>query len=152
MILLLAFAAGSADAGNDRGLAATLRQVVEDNLASYHREDVSATLGSIHTESPAYASMRKALPNQFGALDARTELKSFQYIGHDEEFSVAWVKFKTVGRSGPPIAANVLDTMTVFHQEDGEWKYWSNHILRCGSSEIAGAREMRLPTRRSSVL
>ena len=66
-------------------------------------------------------------------LDARTEVKSFQYIGHDEEFSVAWVKFKTVGRSGQPIAANVMDTMTVFHQEDGEWKYWSNHILRCGS-------------------
>ena len=55
--------------------------------------------------------------------------KSFRYIGHDDEFAVARVMLKTVGRSGPPLAANVLDTMTVFHQEDGEWKYWSNHIL-----------------------
>jgi hypothetical protein len=128
-ILLLAFAVGAVHAGDGRRLEAELRQVVEDNLASYNREDVSATLGSIHTKSPAYASMRKALPNQFGALDTRTELKSFRYIGHDDEFAVARVMLKTAGRSGQPLAAHVMDTITVFHQEDGAWKYWSNHVL-----------------------
>lgn len=102
---------------------------MEKNLAAYNAKDTSKTLASVHTKSPAYDAMRDALPNQFGTLDTRTELKSFQYIGHDDEFAVARVKLKTVGRSGQPLAANVMDTITVFHQEDGEWKYWSNHIL-----------------------
>jgi hypothetical protein len=126
-VLLLTSAVGSVQAGS--GLEAELRQVVEDNLASYNREDVPATLGTIHTKSPAYASMQKALPSQFGALDTRTELDSFRYMGHDDEFAVARVKLKTVGRSGQPLASNVMDTITVFHQEGGEWKYWSNHVL-----------------------
>jgi hypothetical protein len=62
-------------------------------------------------------------------LDAQTELVGFQYIGHDDEFAVARVKLKTVEQSGEPFSANVLDTITVFHQEDGVWKYWSDHLL-----------------------
>jgi len=121
--------AGVAGADDDEGLTRVLRQVVVDNLAAFNGEDVSATMQSIHSKSPEYTSMQQALPNQFSALDARTELVSFRYIGHDDEFAVARVKLKTVDESDEQFMANVLDTITIFHQEDGAWKYWSNHVL-----------------------
>jgi hypothetical protein len=128
-MLLLSMVAGAASAGDEDRLTTELRQVVESNLAAFNREDPSATLRSVHTKSPEYTGMQQALPSQFGALDARTELVSFRYLGHDDEFAIARVKFKTVDQSGEPFAANVLDTITVFHQENGTWKYWDNHVL-----------------------
>jgi len=128
-ILLLSMVAGTAGAGDEGGLSATLRQVVENNLAAHNREDMSGTMQSIHTKSPDYTNMKQALPNQFSTQDARTELVSFHYIGHDDEFAVARVAYKTVDQSEEPFVTNVLDTITVFHQEDGTWKYWSNHVL-----------------------
>ena len=128
-IVLLAAVSGVAGAIEHEGLSATLRQVVENNLAAFNGEDVSNTMRSIHTKSPEYADTLAALKDQFGALDARTELVSFRFIGHDDEFAVARVKFKTVNQSGAPFVANVLDTITVFHQENGEWKYWSDQVL-----------------------
>lgn len=107
----------------------TLTQVVENNLSAFNREDVSGTLESVHTKSPHYDSMQQALPNEFSALDARTELVSLHYIGHDDEFAVARVKLKTVDNTEQPFTDNIIDTITVFHQENGSWKYWSNHIL-----------------------
>ena len=128
-MLLLSVVAGVASADDEAGLAATLQRVVEDNLAAYNREDRSATMRSIHTQSPDYADMQQALPTQFSALDARTELVSFRYIGHDDEFAIARVKLKTVDQSGAPFVANILDTITLFHQEDGAWKYWDSYTL-----------------------
>ena len=83
----------------------------------------------IHSKSPEYDATQGALSGLFEALDTRTELVGFQYIGHDDEFAVARVKLKTVDQSGEAFAANVIDTITVFHQENGVWKYWSDHIL-----------------------
>jgi hypothetical protein len=129
-VLLLAMAATAVAAGGDEsGLAATLRQVVENNLAAYNREDRAATMRSIHTKAPDYADMQQALLSQFSALDARTELVSFRYIGHDDEFAIARVKLKTVDQSGEPFVANILDTITLFHQQDGAWKYWDSYVL-----------------------
>lgn len=128
-MLLLSTVAGAAGAGDEDQLTTELRQVVENSLAAYNREDNAATMQSVHTKSPDFDDMQRALPNQFGALDARTELVSFRYIGHDDEFAIARVKFKTVDQSGEPFVANVLDTITVFHQENGTWKYWDNHVL-----------------------
>ncbi len=127
--LLLSMVAGAAGANDEDGLTATLRQVVENHLVAYNGEDMSATLRSIHTKSPDYPGMRQVLMNQFGTLDARTELVGFRYIGHDDEFAVARVKLRTVDESDEPFMANVLDTITIFHQENGTWKYWSNHVL-----------------------
>ena len=128
-VLLLAMVVGTAAACDEDGLSAELRQVVENKLAAYNREDVSATLQSIHTRSPEYTSMQRALPNQFSALDARAELVSLHCMGHDDEFAVARVKLKTVNHSEEPFAPNVLDTITLFHHEGGAWKYWSDHTL-----------------------
>ena len=128
-VLLLLLAAGLAMADEHDTLAAALQRVVEDGLTAYNSENVAATMQSIHTKSPAYSTMQAALPNQFNGLDARTELASFRYIGHDDEFAVARVQLKTVEQSGKPFANNVTDTITMFHQENGVWKYWSHHIL-----------------------
>jgi hypothetical protein len=119
----------TAGASGDDGLAGVLREVVEQNLAAYNREDAAGAMTFIHTKSPEYGTTQGALPAQFEALDTQTELVGFQYIGHDDEFAVARVKLKTVEQSGEPFSANVLDTITVFHQEDGVWKYWSDHLL-----------------------
>ena len=129
VILLLALAGEAPVANGDEGLTAQLRQVVLANLAAYNREDLAEAMKSVHTKSPEYGVTRAILPDQFTAFDARTELVSFAYIGHDDEFAVARVKLKTVDESGEAFEVNVVDTITVFHQEDGVWKYWSDHIL-----------------------
>ena len=128
-VLVVSMLSAAAIAGDDDGLATVLRQVVERNLAAFNQEDAAGALSFIHTKSPEYGATKGALPAQFEALDARTELVRFQYIGHDDEFAVARVKLKTVDQSGEPFATNVMDTITIFHQEDGIWKYWSDHIL-----------------------
>jgi hypothetical protein len=128
-ILMLSVFSERAGATEDRGLSAELRSVVEQNLAAYNREDAAGAMNFIHTKSPEYSATQGALPGQFEVLDARTELVGFHYIGHDNEFAVARVKLKTVDQSEEPFSANVIDTITVFHQEDGVWKYWSDHIL-----------------------
>lgn len=126
LLVLFANPLIAADSG---GLEGALRQVVEDNLAAYNREDASRTLASVHTKSPAYAAMQEALPKQFAARDARTQLERFTYIGHDDEFALARVQYRTVGGTAAPFMNNLLDTITVFHQEGGTWKYWDNYIL-----------------------
>jgi hypothetical protein len=128
-ILVLSVFGETASASDDEGLAPVLRQVVEQNLAAFNREDVAGTMNFIHTKSPEYSSTQAALPGEFEVLDARAELVGFHYIGHDDEFAVVRVKLKTVDQSEGPFAANIRDTITVFHQEDGVWKYWSDHIL-----------------------
>ena len=126
LLVLFANPLIAADSG---GLEGALRQVVEDNLAAYNSEDASRALASVHTKSPAYAAMQEALPKQFAAVVARTQLERFTYIGHDDEFALARVQYRTVGGAAAPFMNNLLDTITVFHQEDGTWKYWDNYIL-----------------------
>ncbi|MEE4145148.1 MAG: hypothetical protein V2I26_10155 [Halieaceae bacterium] len=128
-IMVLSLFASTVSASDDDGLAAALRGVVEKNLAAFNREDVQTTLQTIDTRSPEYSSMQQALPEQFAALDARTELVDFRYVGHDDEFAVARVKYRTVDSSDEQFMANILDTMTLFHQENGVWKYWGNYVL-----------------------
>jgi hypothetical protein len=128
-ILALSLFAGAAAAGEANGLAAALRGTVENNLAAFNREDVQATMRTIDTKSPQYTSMQQALPDEFAAQDARTELVDFRYIGHDDEFAVARVRYKTVDPSDEQFKANILDTITLFHQEGGVWKYWGNYVL-----------------------
>ena len=125
----LCSSSGIADASDNDGLRDELRKVVEQNIDAFNQEDITGAMSGVHTKSPEYGTTREALPGQFEELDARTELVGFSYIGHDDEFAVARVKLKTTEVSGQPFTANVIDTLTVFHQENGVWKYWSDHIL-----------------------
>lgn len=118
-----------ASGGEGEPLEATLRQVVEDHLAAYDREDAAAALKLIHTQSPEYAKTKKAIAEQFRDQEATTELVAFRYIGHDDEFAVARVKMRTVAPGDAAFADNVVDSITLFHQEAGVWKYWSDYVL-----------------------
>ena len=119
----------AAQAAEDGDLSAELRQVVERKLAGFNSEDPAETMRHVHTKSPEYSVTEEALPVQFEELDARSKIVSFRYIGHDDEFAVARVKLETVDQSGEPFSANVIDTITLFHQENGEWKFWSDYVL-----------------------
>ena len=127
LVALVVGAAGGARA--DAELAETLRRVTEKSLAAYDRENAEEALAHVHTRSPEYERTRDALQQQFDAFDVRPELVSFSFIGHDDEFAIARVKLKTVDRSNNDFSSNVIDALTVFHQEDGVWKVWSDHIL-----------------------
>lgn len=123
-------AAGAAARAGDPALADALRAVVEANLAAYDREDVEATLATIHSQSPAYPETREALARDFPALDVRPELVGFQLVGHDDEFAVARVQMRTVAESGgEDFTDNTVDGMMIFHQEGGRWKIWSHPVL-----------------------
>jgi hypothetical protein len=42
---------------------------------------------------------------------------------------VARVKLKTVATDDAAFQNNIVDSIMLFHQEDGVWKAWSDHIL-----------------------
>ncbi len=108
--------------------SAALRKVVEEGLRAYDAEDAAGFLRGIHTQSPEYEPTKAALAGQFAEDDAQTTLAFFYYIGHDDEFAVARIKLKTVSAESD-FADNVTDTLAVFKQERGAWKYWTDSIL-----------------------
>jgi len=114
----------------DTALSDALRQVVVDNTAAYDREDVAATLATIAKQSPDYDPSTKELPEQFAALEVKSELVSFHLIGHDDEFAVGRAKIKTVGTpKTDAFADNTTDMIVIFHQDGGAWKLWTDEIL-----------------------
>ena len=120
---------GVAGADANAALAETLRQVTEKSLAAYDRENAEATLETIHSRSPDYEGTQRALAGQFEQLEVRPELVHFAFIGHDDEFAMARVKLKTVATDDAAFQNNIVDSIMLFHQEDGVWKVWSDHIL-----------------------
>jgi len=113
----------------DGPLMASLRQVAAGNFEAYNKKDINALLQGIDSRSPDYAATKQAAEAQFKALDVTTELVDFVYMGHDDEFAVARVKAKTTGKPGSGFADNTVDAITLFHQEQGQWKLWSENIL-----------------------
>ncbi len=113
----------------DEVLVTTLERLSKDNIAAFNREDVAAAMGYVHTKSPAYAQTQAELSSQFSALDAKAEQVSFQYVGHDDEFAVARVKVKVTAPGAEGFDDNIVDTMTIFHQEGGRWKLWDTYVL-----------------------
>jgi len=110
-------------------LAAGLREALYANLGAFNRKDVDATMRTIDSKSPDYASTKQAIEEQFKDLDVRTEIVAFVYIGHDDEFAVARAKVKTTGKPGSGFTDNTVDSIMIFHQESGAWKLWSEDIL-----------------------
>ena len=122
----LAVGAGAAD---ENPLATTLRKVVEDNVAAYNAKDVDGVLRGVHTRSPEYDSTKTAIAEQFRVLPVTARLVDFRYIGHDDEFAVARMK---VAVGGPPTSEfqdDVVDSVMLFHQENGTWKLWQDEVL-----------------------
>lgn len=113
----------------DEALVTTLERLSKDHIAAFNREDLAATMGYVHTKSPAYVQTQAELSSQFSALDAKAEQVSFQYVGHDDEFAVARVKVKVTAPGAEDFDDNIVDTMTIFHQEGGRWKLWDTYVL-----------------------
>jgi hypothetical protein len=126
--LLLAVAPGTAARAED-ALAGTLEKVSKDQIAAFNREDATATLGYAYTKSPAYDEAKTALPSLFSEADAKAEQVGFHYIGHDDEFAFARVKVKVTAADAPGFQNNVVDTIMIFHVEDGAWKVWDSYLL-----------------------
>jgi hypothetical protein len=128
LVALLGFGASPAMAADP--LATTLRKVVDDNAAAFSREDLAAAMSSVATKSPDYAPTKAELATQFAAHNAKAEVVDFKYIGHDDEFAVARVKTKIVAApKSPDFADNTVDSIVLFHQDNGVWKLWSEDIL-----------------------
>ena len=121
--------AGAASAATDAELSAATKAVVESNLSGYNAENPDAAMSAVHKSSPEYASTKAALAEQFRDLDVKATLVDFDYMGHDDEFIVARVKTKLVGPPGSGFADNVVDSLVLFHQENGVWKLWSDEVL-----------------------
>ncbi len=119
---------GAGPVAADPALVASLRKVAEDHVAAYDREDQAGTMATIHTMSPHYDNMRSMLAKQFPNQDLQVTLVEFRYIGHDDEFAYARMKTKAVASHGG-FAPNIVDAVVLFHHENGEWKYWSDHII-----------------------
>jgi hypothetical protein len=110
-------------------VAAALQYVMENNLASFNRKDLTGTMNTIHTKSPDYESTKATLVSQFADLDVSAALVHFDYLGHDEEFAVARAKVKTTGKAATGFTDNTVDAIVIFHQENGDWKLWDEDIL-----------------------
>jgi ketosteroid isomerase-like protein len=113
----------------DGPLVASLRRAMVDNLDAYNREDANAVMAGIDSRSPDYEATKKAVEEQFKNLDVKTELVDFVAMGHDDEFAVARIKAKTTGKPGSGFTDNTVDAIVLFHQENGQWKLWSEDIL-----------------------
>ena len=113
----------------DGPLVAALRRKMVDNLDAYNRKDVNGVLATIDTRSPDYEPTKQAVEQQFKDLDVKAELVDFVGMGHDDEFAVARIKAKTTGKPGSGFTDNTVDAIVLFHQENGEWKLWSEDVL-----------------------
>jgi hypothetical protein len=133
VVALLLGAIGACAAGraraDDEDLAQTLLKVLRKGLAAYDREDVGETMRHIHTRSPEYEETKARITEQFLARDVSIQLVDFRFIGHDDEFAVARARVKAMGLGTEPFADNVIDMIALFHQENGQWKFWSDHII-----------------------
>ena len=119
----------SAARADDDALTTALRQVVAGNIAAFNKEDVDATMSYVDTRSPDYEATKNELATVFKDYDLTSELVSLTLIGHDDEFAVARVKEKTTGKAQSHFADNTVDSIMVFHQQNGSWKLWSQQNL-----------------------
>lgn len=110
-------------------LAGALEKVSTDQIAAFNREDLAATMAFAHTKSPTYDAARDTLTEYFKDQDLKAEQVSFQYVGHDDEFAYARVKVKVTSPGAAGFDSNVMDTVTIFHQEGGAWKVWDAYLL-----------------------
>ena len=110
-------------------LREALRQVMAGNFEAYNKKDINALMQGIDSRSPDYEATKQAAEQQFKDLDVQTELVDFVAMGHDDEFAVARIKAKTTGKPGSGFTDNTVDAIVLFHQENGQWKLWSEDVL-----------------------
>ena len=128
--LALAAAVTAYAAPAHAALAAAFQYIMENNLANFNREDVAGTMATIDSRSPDYDTTKAAIEQQFKDYDLTAELVSFDFMGHDDEFAVGRAKIKTTAKPGTTgFTNNTVDAILLFHQENGQWKLWSEQVL-----------------------
>jgi hypothetical protein len=124
----VAWTAASAEHADD-ALAGALEKVSQEQIAAFNREDATATMSYADTRSPSFAEAKETLAAYFKDQDLKAEQVSFHYIGHDDEFAIARVKVKVTSPGTEGFEPNVVDTFTIFHQENGAWKVWDGYLI-----------------------
>ena len=112
----------------DDALTGALEKVAKDQIAAFNKEDAGATMSFAYTKSPAFDSTKADLAPLFADTNAKAELVSFKYVGHDDEFAVARAKVKVTAPE-PGFQNNVVDALMIFHTEGGAWKVWDTYVL-----------------------
>jgi len=113
----------------DDAIAATLKKVVEANLAALNKEDLDAASACIHPKAPLFAATRETSKRIFETHDLIYELQSFRYIGRDADYAVARVTQETRKKAGPAFRDNRVDAMHVFRKDGADWKLWQTVVL-----------------------
>lgn len=105
--------------------AEAVKSVAERTVAALKGEDLDAAISTIHSQSPTVLLSKKSLPDLFENFDINTELLSFAYIGKNEDYAVARTKTRYMKVSGPFFQNQEVDTITVYRQENDDWKVWN---------------------------
>lgn len=126
---LLLCGAGTAFAADDDGLADALKASIAGQVAAYEKKDVAAAMSFVDSKSPDYDSTKAALTEQFEGPEVSVQVSDFDYIGHDDEFAVARVKLKSTGKPDSGFVDNTVDSIMIFHMQDGAWKIWTEKVL-----------------------
>ncbi len=107
-----------------------LKQVLMENFDAYEKEDIFRILPTIHTLSPSYQTTKQVANKIFSTYDLKYELVNFRYLLTDGDYALARILQKTSKVSGPAFRDNLLDIIVVFKQEKGQWKLWSQIVLK----------------------
>lgn len=113
----------------DSGLKDRLRKVIEANCLANEKEKIEEALATIHPDSPNYAATRQLSERLFEALDLKYEVKTFEFIGADETYSVGRAKMRTSSADPLKFKNNETDVMLVFRKDKDDWKIWTQSIL-----------------------
>ena len=116
-------------ADTDEDVAAEIKALTIENLRATEAEDIEAVLDTMHTQSPAYSNTKKVLISISETYDLKYQMRLFRYIGQDDPYAIARLKFSTQKVAGPEFNDNILDTFHIFRKEEGKWKIWSMTIL-----------------------
>jgi hypothetical protein len=127
-LLLSGSTAAFADKDDD-SLGDALRAAVAGQVAAYGKKDATAAMSFVDTASPDYDSTKDAITAQFEGPEVSVQVADCKYIGHDDEFAVARVKLKSTGKPDSGFVDNTVDSIMIFHFQNGAWKIWTEKVL-----------------------
>lgn len=113
----------------DKSVEDELRSVILSNIKECQAGNLDASMDSIHSKSPVYASTKRMLNKLASMYELKYELVDFRYIGKDGEYTLARGTQKTLKVSGPDFRDNRIDSIYIFRKENGQWKLWQQAVL-----------------------
>ena len=128
-LVLLSSKSENVTADTDEDVAAEIKALFIENLKATQAEDIEAVLDTMHTQALAYSNTERAMISVFETYDLKYQMQLFRYIGQDDQYAIARLKFSSEKIAGPDFNDNILDTYHVFRKEDGKWKIWSMATL-----------------------